>query len=189
MPFYLLSFSGVRLCLSLLSLCLCLHRCSSSYVIIAACSLSARGRRRPPPPSCSSLPHPLLSRSLATHSFVVIITACCRAAYSHTAVMHLHASYSKSLKSLFVCSSLSHVEATFIIGCAEWRQLQGALAPLLASREIASFRGLIHTRREQTGLCYGPPAGLDMVRKEDRERERETETEKERQRQRQIETD
>ncbi|OEH80133.1 lps glycosyltransferase of possible cyanobacterial [Cyclospora cayetanensis] len=56
----------------------------------------------------------------------------------------------------------SHVEGSYIIESEEWKQLQKALAPLLASREIAAFRGLIHTRREQTGLCYGPPVGLDM---------------------------
>ncbi|CDJ53637.1 glycan synthetase, putative [Eimeria brunetti] len=53
-------------------------------------------------------------------------------------------------------------EGSFIVESPEWMQMQEALAPLLASREILTFRGLLHTRREQTGLCYGPPVGLEV---------------------------
>ncbi|KAL8433936.1 hypothetical protein Efla_001838 [Eimeria flavescens] len=48
------------------------------------------------------------------------------------------------------------MEAAFVLGCAEWKGLQAALAPLLRSREVSAFRGLVHTRREETGLCVGP---------------------------------
>lgn len=55
-----------------------------------------------------------------------------------------------------------HQEGSFIVDSPQWKQMQEALAPLLASREISTFRGLLHTRREQTGLCYGPPVGLEV---------------------------
>ncbi|KAL8451660.1 hypothetical protein Emed_001822 [Eimeria media] len=48
------------------------------------------------------------------------------------------------------------VEASFMLGSPEWKALQTALAPLLASRKICAFRGIVHSRREQTGLCTGP---------------------------------
>ena len=72
----------------------------------------------------------------------------------------------------------SHQEGSFIIDSPEWRQMQEALAPLLASREVSTFRGLLHTRREQTGLCYGPPVGLEVVRRRRQRQDRAgTETE------------
>ncbi|KAL8426333.1 hypothetical protein ACSSS7_008162 [Eimeria intestinalis] len=51
---------------------------------------------------------------------------------------------------------LDGVEAAFMLGSPEWKALQTALAPLLASRKICAFRGIMHSRREQTGLCTGP---------------------------------
>ncbi|KAL8275236.1 hypothetical protein Esti_000820 [Eimeria stiedai] len=48
------------------------------------------------------------------------------------------------------------VEASFMLGSPEWKALQSALAPLLVSRKVSAFRGILHSRREQTGLCTGP---------------------------------